>query len=92
MPANFLCMLHHDHCRVAVSKLFPFTLINSGTPLALPNIRPRLYHAYLTPAPTPNPTPTQELYPRIYNVDVKKFVNCRFSMTFWMLAGISLYY
>ena len=30
-----------------------------------------------------------ELYPRIYNVDVKKFVNCRFSMTFWMLAGIS---
>eukprot|EP00964_Phaeocystis_antarctica_P048854 scaffold28295_cov32-Phaeocystis_antarctica.AAC.1 len=27
MPANFLCMLHHDHCHVAVSKLFPFTLI-----------------------------------------------------------------
>merc|ERR1740133_294702 len=22
MPANFLCMLHHDHCHVAVSKLF----------------------------------------------------------------------
>eukprot|EP00928_Gymnodinium_smaydae_P087044 TRINITY_DN7139_c0_g2_i1.p1 TRINITY_DN7139_c0_g2~~TRINITY_DN7139_c0_g2_i1.p1 ORF type:complete len:494 (+),score=93.85 TRINITY_DN7139_c0_g2_i1:59-1483(+) len=30
-----------------------------------------------------------ELYPRIFGVDVKKFVNCRFSMTFWMLAGIS---
>ena len=30
-----------------------------------------------------------ELYPRICNVDVKKFVNCRFSMTFWQLAGIS---
>ena len=27
MPANFLCMLYHDHCHVAVSKLFPFTLI-----------------------------------------------------------------
>ena len=30
-----------------------------------------------------------ELYPRICNVDVKKFVNCRFSMTFWQLAGVS---
>lgn len=30
-----------------------------------------------------------ELYPRICGVDVKKFVNCRFSMTFWMLAGVS---
>ena len=30
-----------------------------------------------------------ELYPRICNVDVKKFVNCRFSMTFWQFAGIS---
>lgn len=30
-----------------------------------------------------------ELYPRFFGVDVKKFVNCRFSMTFWMLAGIS---
>lgn len=29
-----------------------------------------------------------ELYPRIYGVDVKRFVNCRFSMTFWMLAGV----
>jgi len=29
-----------------------------------------------------------ELYPRIFGVDVKRFVNCRFSMTFWMLAGI----
>ena len=28
-------------------------------------------------------------YPRIFGVDVKRFVNCRFSMTFWMLAGIS---
>ena len=27
MPANFLCMLHHDHCHIAVSKLSPFTLI-----------------------------------------------------------------
>jgi len=30
-----------------------------------------------------------ELYPRIGGLDVKKFVNCRFSMTYWMLAGIS---
>ena len=30
-----------------------------------------------------------ELYPRICGVDVKKFVNCRFSMTFWQLAGLS---
>lgn len=30
-----------------------------------------------------------DLYPRIFGVDVKRFVNCRFSMTFWMLAGIS---
>jgi 7-dehydrocholesterol reductase len=30
-----------------------------------------------------------ELYPRIFDVDVKRFVNCRFSMTFWQLAGIS---
>ena len=29
-----------------------------------------------------------ELYPRICGVDVKKFVNCRFSMTFWQLAGV----
>jgi 7-dehydrocholesterol reductase len=29
-----------------------------------------------------------ELYPRILGVDVKRFVNCRFSMTFWQLAGI----
>jgi 7-dehydrocholesterol reductase len=33
-----------------------------------------------------------ELYPRIFNVDVKKFVNDRFSMTYWMLAGISFAY
>eukprot|EP00908_Phaeocystis_cordata_P000890 Transcript_10970.p1 GENE.Transcript_10970~~Transcript_10970.p1 ORF type:complete len:477 (-),score=225.75 Transcript_10970:116-1546(-) len=30
-----------------------------------------------------------ELYPRVGGVDVKKFVNCRFSMTYWMLAGVS---
>jgi 7-dehydrocholesterol reductase len=30
-----------------------------------------------------------ELYPRILGVDVKRFVNCRFSMTFWQVAGIS---
>ncbi|KAK7234423.1 sterol delta7 reductase [Aureococcus anophagefferens] len=38
-----------------------------------------------------------ELYPRICGVDVKKFVNCRFSMTFWQLSApratrIVLYY
>jgi hypothetical protein len=33
-----------------------------------------------------------ELYPRLCGVDVKKFVNCRFSMTFWMLAGVSFTY
>eukprot|EP00746_Dinoflagellata_sp_MGD_P001524 gnl/MRDRNA2_/MRDRNA2_102886_c0_seq1.p1 gnl/MRDRNA2_/MRDRNA2_102886_c0~~gnl/MRDRNA2_/MRDRNA2_102886_c0_seq1.p1 ORF type:complete len:523 (-),score=42.20 gnl/MRDRNA2_/MRDRNA2_102886_c0_seq1:109-1587(-) len=33
-----------------------------------------------------------ELYPRIFGVDVKKFVNCRFSMTFWQIAGISFAY
>jgi 7-dehydrocholesterol reductase len=30
-----------------------------------------------------------ELYPRIWGVDVKKIVNCRFSMTFWMNCGLS---
>ena len=30
-----------------------------------------------------------ELYPRICGIDVKKYVNCRFSMTFWMLVGVS---
>ena len=30
-----------------------------------------------------------ELYPRVFGVDVKKFFNCRFSMTFWMVSGIS---
>jgi 7-dehydrocholesterol reductase len=30
-----------------------------------------------------------ELYPRFGGVDVKKFVNCRFSMTYWMVFGIS---
>jgi 7-dehydrocholesterol reductase len=33
-----------------------------------------------------------ELYPRIFGVDVKKFVNCRFSMSYWQLAGISFAY
>ena len=33
-----------------------------------------------------------ELYPRICGVDVKKFVNCRFSMSYWQLAGISFAY
>ena len=33
-----------------------------------------------------------ELYPRIWGVDVKKFVNCRFSMSYWQLAGISFAY
>ncbi len=33
-----------------------------------------------------------ELYPRICSVDVKKFVNCRFSMSYWQLAGISFAY
>ena len=30
-----------------------------------------------------------ELYPRVFGIDVKKIVNCRFSMTFWMVYGIS---
>ena len=30
-----------------------------------------------------------ELYPNIFGYDVKKLVNCRFSMTFWMLFGAS---
>eukprot|EP00457_Paulinella_chromatophora_P004060 gb/GEZN01004070.1/.p1 GENE.gb/GEZN01004070.1/~~gb/GEZN01004070.1/.p1 ORF type:complete len:605 (-),score=84.65 gb/GEZN01004070.1/:179-1993(-) len=30
-----------------------------------------------------------ELYPKVLGVDVKRFINCRLSMTFWMLAGIS---
>lgn len=33
-----------------------------------------------------------ELYPRILGFDLKRFVNCRFSMTFWMLAGLSYTY
>ena len=33
-----------------------------------------------------------ELYPRVFGVDIKRFVNCRFSMTFWMLAGLSFTY
>lgn len=33
-----------------------------------------------------------ELYPRVCGVDIKRFINCRFSMTFWMLAGLSYTY
>lgn len=33
-----------------------------------------------------------ELYPRVCGVDIKRFINCRFSMTFWMLAGLSFTY
>jgi len=33
-----------------------------------------------------------ELYPRIFGLDLKRFVNCRFSMTFWQLAGVSFCY
>jgi 7-dehydrocholesterol reductase len=30
-----------------------------------------------------------ELYPRVFGLDLKRFINCRFSMTFWQLAGFS---
>jgi len=30
-----------------------------------------------------------ELYPKVLGFDIKRIVNCRFSMTFWMLAGVS---
>ncbi|VEU39255.1 unnamed protein product [Pseudo-nitzschia multistriata] len=33
-----------------------------------------------------------ELYPRVFGLDLKRFVNCRFSMTFWQLAGLSFCY
>jgi len=33
-----------------------------------------------------------ELYPRVGSWDIKRFINCRFSMTFWMLAGLSFTY
>lgn len=33
-----------------------------------------------------------ELYPRIGSWDLKRFINCRFSMTFWQLAGLSFAY
>jgi len=33
-----------------------------------------------------------ELYPRVFGLDLKRFINCRFSMTFWMLAGLSFSY
>jgi len=33
-----------------------------------------------------------ELYPRIMGLDLKRFINCRFSMTFWQLAGLSFAY
>jgi 7-dehydrocholesterol reductase len=33
-----------------------------------------------------------ELYPRVFGFDIKRFINCRFSMTFWQLAGLSFAY
>lgn len=33
-----------------------------------------------------------ELYPRVGGLDLKRFINCRFSMTFWQLAGLSYCY
>jgi len=33
-----------------------------------------------------------ELYPRLGWWDLKRFINCRFSMTFWQLAGLSFAY
>ena len=33
-----------------------------------------------------------ELYPRVFDIDIKKFVNCRFAMTYWQLAGLSFAY
>ena len=33
-----------------------------------------------------------ELYPRLGWLDLKRFINCRFSMTFWQLAGLSFVY
>lgn len=33
-----------------------------------------------------------ELYPRVGGLDLKRFINCRVSMTFWQLAGLSYCY
>jgi len=33
-----------------------------------------------------------ELYPRVFGLDLKRFINCRFSMTYWQLAGLSFTY
>jgi 7-dehydrocholesterol reductase len=33
-----------------------------------------------------------ELYPRVLGLDLKRFINCRFSMMYWMLAGLSFAY
>lgn len=33
-----------------------------------------------------------ELYPRVFGLDLKRFINCRVSMTFWQLAGLSYCY
>ena len=33
-----------------------------------------------------------ELYPRVFGLDIKRFINCRFSMTYWQLAGFSFCY
>jgi 7-dehydrocholesterol reductase len=33
-----------------------------------------------------------ELYPRVFGLDIKRFINCRISMMFWQLAGLSYCY
>lgn len=33
-----------------------------------------------------------ELYPRVFGLDLKRFINSRFSMTYWQLAGFSFCY
>jgi len=59
-----------------------------------------LYHKGLTRPDFPDAGPSGrgvvhdfywgvELYPRCLGRDVKRFCNCRFSMTFWMLHGFS---
>ena len=52
--------------------------------------RPRARAATATTTP-PRPRPPQ-LYPRVFGVDIKRFINCRFSMTYWMIAGFSFAY
>ena len=33
-----------------------------------------------------------ELYPKILGIDIKHFINCRFSMTYWMVSCISFFF